>query len=94
MPEVGGFPTYSSLYRAMPEVGATKMADKHGAVAICHKLYIHINNVGLKKLSVLSFLDQFLKLKTDLFLNKKLNKTCHRDRIARLTAPCLSHKKL
>ena len=23
-----------------------------------------------------------------------INKTCHRDRIARLTAPCQSHKKL
>ena len=29
------------------------------------------------------------------FLRKiKVNKTCHRDRIAHLTAPCPSHKKL
>ena len=27
-----------------------------------------------------------------LFIEKKYNKTCHRDRIARLTAPCPSHK--
>ena len=25
---------------------------------------------------------------------KRANKTCHRDRIAHLTAPCPSHKKL
>ena len=31
--------------------------------------------------------------KYDVFASK-LNKTCHRDRIARLTAPCRSHKKL
>ena len=27
-----------------------------------------------------------------LFIEKKYNKTCHRDRTARLTAPCPSHK--
>ena len=28
------------------------------------------------------------------FDRSKINKTCHRDRIARLTVPCPSHKKL
>ena len=45
------------------------------------------------KLIILLLIEGFALFKVELIL-LPLNKTCHRDRIARLTAPCSSHKNL